>query len=156
MAKKKKSQSSSLYIPNKEAHYNYTLLEELTAGIQLKGSEVKAIRQGRTNLKGSYCSFRNHELFLKGMHVGPYSQAPEDAHEPMRNRKLLLKKRELRKLYKAKEEKRSTIVVKNLFLNDKGIIKAQIATAKGKNVHDKRIAIKERDLARERERSSKY
>ncbi|MEM7361716.1 MAG: SsrA-binding protein SmpB [Bacteroidota bacterium] len=155
MANKKKKKPVDFMIPNKEVRRLYTLLDEMDAGIVLKGTEVKSIRRGSANLKGSYCFFKNNELFLKGMHVSPYPQAREDAHEPMRDKKLLLHRRELRKLQKAKEEKRYTIVVKHIFLNKKGLVKARLALAQGKNIHDKRITLKERDLARERERINK-
>ena len=155
MGNKHKTKPAGVLIRNKEASFNYTLLEEQVAGIALKGTEVKSMRMGSANLKGSYCFFKNHELYLKGMHISPYPQAREDAHEPMRDRKLLLHRRELRKFHKAKEEKRLTIVVKSIFLNEKGLIKARIALAKGKKVHDKRMTIKERDLVRERERSER-
>ena len=138
MGNKDKNKSANFIIRNKEADFNYTFLQELTAGIALKGTEVKSIRMGSANLKGSYCFFKNSELFIKGMHISAYPQAREDTHEPMRDKKLLLHKRELKKLQKAKEEKRLTIVVRYVFLNEKDLVKARIALAKGKNVHDKR------------------
>ena len=152
--KKQKKGDHNLYIPNKKAHFDYELLEEYVAGLVLKGTEVKAIRMGKANLKDSFCFFQDNELWVKGMHISHYQEGGIDNHAPTRPRKLLLHKRELRKLQKAKEEKRLTIIPTSLFLHPKGLIKIRIALAKGKRAYDKRAAIKERDLTREQARTS--
>lgn len=145
-----KKNQPTLYIRNKKALFDYELLDEYTAGIALQGTEVKAICKGAVNLKDSFCYFKNNELWIKGMHVSHYQQGGTDNHETTRPRKLLLQKRELRKLQKAKEEKRLTIIAKSLFFTEKRLIKLKIALARGKRAYDKRRHIKERDLARER------
>ena len=155
MGKKKPTKGDhNLHIPNKKALFDYELLEEYMAGLVLKGTEVKAIRMGKVNLKDSFCFFKNNELWVKGMHISHYQEGGIDNHDPTRPRKILLHKRELRKLQKAKEEKRLTIIPKNIFLNNKGLIKMRIALAKGKKAYDKRATIKDRDLAREQARNT--
>ena len=149
-----KKNTPSLHIPNKKALFDYELLDEYTAGIALQGTEVKSIRMGKANLKDAFCYFKNGELWVRGMHISHYQEGGIDNHETTRPRKLLLRKRELRKLQKAKEEKRLTIIPKSLFLTQKNLIKPKIALAKGKRAYDKRISIKERDLAREKAREN--
>ena len=142
---------NNILIDNRKANYNYFLLEEYVAGIVLEGCEVKSIRNRDVNMSDSYCTFVGNELIIKNMHISPYKNsgfAYKD-YDPKRDRKLLLTKRELRKLQKDVQVKGYTIVPINLYTNDKGLVKLTIAMAKGKHTYDKSQTIKERDLDRE-------
>ena len=142
---------NNILIDNRKANYNYFLLEEYVAGIALIGCEVKSIRNRDVNMSDSYCTFVGNELIIKNMHISPYKNsgfAYKD-YDPKRDRKLLLTKRELRKLQKDVQIKGHTITPVNLYINDKGLVKLTIAMAKGKHTYDKSQAIKERDLDRE-------
>lgn len=142
---------NNILIDNRKANYNYFLLEEYIAGIVLEGCEVKSIRNRDVNMSDSYCTFVGNELVIKNMHISPYKNsgfAYKD-YDPKRDRKLLLTKRELRKLQKDVQVKGYTIVPVNLYTNDKGLVKLTIAIAKGKHTYDKSQTIKERDLDRE-------
>ena len=142
---------NNILIDNRKANYNYFLLEEYVAGIVLEGCEVKSIRNRDVNMSDSYCTFVGNELIIKNMHISPYKNsgfAYKD-YDPKRDRKLLLTKRELRKLQKDVQAKGYTIVPVNLYTNDKGLVKLTIAMAKGKHTYDKSQTIKERDLDRE-------
>lgn len=140
-------------IKNKKAGYQYFLEDRVVAGIQLKGTEIKSIRYGKANLAEAYCVFIKHELFVRGMNISEYRWGTYNNHEPKRDRKLLLSKRELRKLQAKVNEKGYTIVPVFLFINDKGYAKLEIALAKGKHTYDKRASLKEKDLKREIDRS---
>ena len=144
-------------IKNRKASFQYHLTDIYEAGIQLLGTEIKSIREGKASLAESYCYFNGEELFVKNMHIGEYSHGNIMNHEPLRERKLLLHKRELTKL-KANLEKggNNTIIPLNLFINDKGIAKLRIALATGKKLYDKRDSIKQKDLKREMDRQGKY
>lgn len=135
----------------REARHHYDILDRYTAGIELKGAEVKSIRADRPSLKETYCLFKNNELFLSGLYLKPYAPAAHYNHDPKRLRKLLLEKRELRKLQKQKAEKSLTIIVLYL-IEKKKWIKAGIALARGKKQFDKRHAIKARDIKRRAQR----
>ncbi len=148
-----KSHNSDLII-NKQVSFSYNILERYTAGIVLHGAEVKSLRLRNANLKGSHCYFYNNELWLSGMHIGPYAPAPHYKQSPTRSRKMLLKKHELRKLQKKKTEKTLTIIPIRLFLNNNKI-KVEIALAQGKKKYDKRATIKDRDVKRAIERKMK-
>jgi SsrA-binding protein len=113
------------------------------------GSEIKSIKEGKVNLQDGYCYFNQGELFVKGITISPYTQGSHYNHEAARERKLLLKRSELRKLETKVEEKGLTLVPTRLFINDRGYAKLEIALARGKKLHDKRDSIKERDLKRE-------
>ncbi len=142
---------NNILIDNRKANYNYFLLEEYVAGIALIGCEVKSIRNRDVNMSDSYCTFVGNELIIKNMHISPYKNsgfAYKD-YDPKRDRKLLLTKRELRKLQKDVQIKGHTITPVNLYINDKGLVKLTIAMAKGKHTYDKSQTIKERDLDRE-------
>lgn len=115
----------------------------------LTGTEIKSIREGKANLQDGYCYLNNNELFVKGINITPYAQGTHYNHEAMRERKLLLKKSELKKLEGKVEEKGLTLVPLRLFINDRGIAKLEIAVARGKKVFDKRNTIKDRDAKRE-------
>ena len=142
---------NNILIDNRKANYNYFLLEEYVAGIVLEGCEVKSIRNRDVNMSDSYCTFVGNELIIKNMHISPYKNSgfTYGDYEPKRDRKLLLTKRELRKLQRDVQTKGHTIVPVNLYTNDKGLVKLTIAVAKGKHTYDKSQTIKERDLDRE-------
>lgn len=142
---------NNILIDNRKANYNYFLLEEYVAGIALIGCEVKSIRNRDVNMSDSYCTFVGNELIIKNMHISPYKNSgfTYKDYDPKRDRKLLLTKRELRKLQKDVQAKGYTIVPVNLYINDKGLVKLTIAMAKGKHTYDKSQTIKERDLDRE-------
>jgi SsrA-binding protein len=143
---------NKIRIRNKKAYYEYTILEKITAGIQLKGTEIKSLRQGKANLTDAFCNFVNGELFVYKMHIAEYDYGTHYNHEAKRERKLLLTKRELKRLSTKVREKGFTIVPTFLFINEKGLAKLEIALAKGKNVHDKRESIKDKDLKRDLDR----
>ena len=142
---------NNILIDNRKANYNYFLLEEYVAGIVLEGCEVKSIRNRDVNMSDSYCTFVGNELINKNMHISPYKNSgfTYKDYDSKRDRKLLLTKRELRKLQKDVQTKGYTIVPVNLYTNDKGLVKLTIAMAKGKHTYDKSQTIKERDLDRE-------
>ena len=139
-------------IKNKKASFDYEFLETYEAGIVLVGTEIKSIRMGKVSLVDSFCYFVGNELFVKGMNVAKYFWGSWGQHEPLRDRKLLLTKKELRHLNQAVKEKGLTIVAVKLFINDEGYAKLVIALARGKKVFDKRATIKEKDIRREMER----
>lgn len=134
---------------NKKALFNYEILETYEAGVVLIGSEVKSIREGRVSLKESYAEIRDGEVFLINCHISPYPAANIFNHEPKRRRKLLLHKREIKRLLGRTTEKGLTLVPTKLYLNDRGIVKVELALAKGKKAYQKREAIRERDRERE-------
>lgn len=141
--------SNDINIKNRQASYRYELLDKYIAGMVLKGTEIKSIREGKVSLQEGHCYFNNGELFVKGISINPYDQGTHYNHESTRERKLLLKKTELRRLEAKSEEKGLTIVPLRLFINDRGFAKLEISLAKGKKTHDKRENIKEKDLKRE-------
>ena len=136
----------SVSIINKKAKFEYEFLQTETCGIQLVGSEVKSIRGGKASISEGYCYFNNGELFVKGMNISDYGYG--SSHDTTRDRKLLLKRKELNNL-ENQLTNGLTIIPYRLFLNDKGLIKMEIALAKGKKIHDKKNQIKIRDLDRE-------
>jgi len=140
---------------NKKAIYNYEILEKFEAGISLLGSEVKSIRKGRISLKESYADIKNGEVFLVNCHISPYEAANRLNHPPLRERKLLLHKREIKRLVGKIKERGYTLIATKVLINDKRKIKVEIALAKGKKVHEKRNIIRERDLEREMQREMK-
>ena len=136
-------------IQNKKAQFEYQILSKYTAGIVLSGTEIKSIRDGKASIKEAFCQFNEkNELFVVGMYIGEYSFAKDYTHVPRSNRKLLLNKKELIKLSKEIKNTGLTIVPLKLFINEKGFAKIQIALVKGKKIHDKREAIKNRDVKR--------
>ena len=139
-------------IKNRKASFEYEFLDTYIAGIMLKGTEIKSIREGKASLTEAYCYFRNGELYIKQMHISPYSLAAHYNHEPVRDRKLLLSKKELNKLEGKSEEKGLSIIPIRLFINDRGLAKLEIALARGKKIHDKRQNIKEKDAKRDLDR----
>jgi SsrA-binding protein len=141
--------SNSINIENRRAKFDYQFLDKFIAGMVLKGTEIKSIREGKAGLSDSFCYFRKSELYVRNLHISEYSEASFTNHEPTRERKLLLSKHELRKLEKALKDQGLTIVPTRLFINDSGYAKLEIALAKGKKEHDKREDIKKKDVERE-------
>lgn len=146
--------AQNIQIKNKKAEYQYYLIETYTAGIQLTGTEIKSIRSGMANLADAYCYFVGNELFVKSMHIAEYKLGTFYNHEPKRDRKLLLTRRELKKLKIKVEEKGLTIIPVLLFINEKGLAKLDISLARGKHFYDKRETIKKKDLKRDMERNN--
>jgi SsrA-binding protein len=141
--------SDTVNIRNKRAGFEFELLDKYIAGMVLKGTEIKSIKEGKVNLQDGYCYFNNGELFVKGISISPYTQGTHYNHEAARERKLLLKRSELKKLEGKVEEKGLTLVPVRLFINDRGFAKLEIALGRGKKLHDKRDSIRERDVRRE-------
>jgi len=134
---------------NKKAYFNYEIVESLEAGIALLGSEVKSVREGRVSLKESYAEIRNGEVFLLHANISQYEPANRFNHEPMRERKLLLHRREIKRLIGKIREKGFTLIPTKVVLNEKGKVKVELSLAKGKRTYEKKQTIKERDLDRE-------
>jgi len=145
----------SINIKNRRAKFEYEFILEYCAGIKLFGSEIKSIRDSKASIAESYCYFNKGQLFIKGMHVAQYKEASTQNHEPLRERKLLLRKGEIKKLSNKMKDKGLTIIARRLFINKQGWAKLDIALAKGKNLHDKRNSIKERDIKRDLDRDFK-
>ncbi|MEM6632145.1 MAG: SsrA-binding protein SmpB [Bacteroidota bacterium] len=149
-----KGRNSSV-ITNRKARFEYQLLDTYTAGIVLKGTEVKSLRGGKASLQEAYCFIKDEEAFIKNMDIAEYDKGSYNNHEPKRDRKLLLKKKEIRKIRKSLEEKGLTLVPLKLYFNDRNLVKLDLALAKGKKLHDKREDIKKKDTQRELSRAMK-
>jgi SsrA-binding protein len=134
---------------NKHVAHDYTILEKFEAGLALQGSEVKAIREGRISLKESYADVKNGEVFLVKCHISPYEAANIFNHEPLRDRKLLLHRREIKRLSGKIQERGLTLVPTRVLINDRGKIKLELALVRGKREYEKREALKKRDTDRE-------
>ena len=145
----------AINIKNKRAEHEYFLLDTITAGIVLTGTEIKSIRNGKASLAESYCTFKGDELFVVGMHIAEYDKGTYNNHDPKRDRKLLLTVRELRKLKTKVQEKGLTIIPVLLFINDTGLAKVDIALARGKHYYDKRETLKTKDSKRDIEKQLK-
>ena len=141
--------SDNVNIRNRQASFEYELLDKYICGIVLTGTEIKSIREGKVNLQDGFCYLNNGEVFAKGVNITPYAQGTHYNHEATRERKLLLKKSEIRKLEGKVEEKGLTLIPVRLFINDRGFAKMEIALARGKKMYDKRQSIKDRDAKRE-------
>ncbi|MAZ54300.1 MAG: SsrA-binding protein [Flavobacteriales bacterium] len=142
-------------IQNKRARFEYNILDKYVAGLQLSGTEIKSIRNSKVNLSDSFCSFKDNELYVIGMHIDEYEFGNYTNHSPKRERKLLLNRNELDKIRKKIVDSGLTVIPLCLFINDKGWAKIEIAVAKGKKLHDKRNTIKDRDIQRDIERAIK-
>ena len=142
-------------IVNRKAKFEYTFLQEYSAGIMLKGTEVKSLRVGNANLKDAYCLFINGELYIKSLYIGEYDHGNIHNHEPRRDRKLLLRRTELKKLERRVTEKGLTVVPYKIFFSKRGIAKIQVALSQGKKTFNKKETIKERDMKRELDRMKK-
>ncbi len=141
--------SNNIRVKNRKASYEYEFIDVFDCGITLKGSEIKSIREGKVSLQEGYCYFSKHELFIKGMNISPYKEGTYANHDPVRERKLLLKKKELERLKSKSEEKGLTIIPTEIYINSRGYAKLKIALARGKKLHDKRNSLKEKDINRE-------
>jgi SsrA-binding protein len=150
-----KGRKGNITIQNKRASHDYEFLEKFIAGIILSGTEIKSLRLGKATLSDSYCFFNNGELFIKGMHIAEYWWGNLNNHDPLRERKLLLTSHELRKIGRKVKESGLTIIVIKVFINDKGLAKAEIAISKGKKEYDKRETLKRKDASREMDRMRK-
>ena len=146
---------NAINIKNRRAKFEYEFLDTYVAGIKLAGTEIKSIREGKASIAESFCEFNNGELFAINMTVQEYSHATYFNHNPKTARKLLLKKRELRKLEKEVRNSGLTIIPLSVFINDRGLAKMEIALAKGKKLYDKRETIKERETKRNLDRIKK-
>ena len=150
-----KGGAGNIVIKNKKASHDYEFIEKFVAGIVLSGTEIKSIRLGKATLADTYCFFNNGELFIKGMHIAEYWWGNLNNHDPLRERKLLLTSRELRKIERKIKESGLTIIVIKVFINDRGLAKAEIAISKGKKEYDKRETLKRKDASREMDRMRK-
>lgn len=148
-------QQNKINILNRKAKFQYEILDKYTAGIVLAGTEIKAIREGKANIAESFCEFSRGELFVINMNIQEYSHASHFNHDPRSERKLLLNKRELRKLEKDVQNTGLTIIPLRLFVNERGLAKLEIALCRGKKLYDKRETIKKRDTDRQLDRIKK-
>lgn len=150
-----KGGTANITIRNKKASHDYEFVEKFIAGIKLTGTEIKSIRLGKATIADSYCLFENGELYLRGMHISEYWWGNLNNHDPIRDRKLLLTKRELRKMSRKVKETGLTIIVISVFINERGLAKAEIAISRGKKEYDKRETLKQKDASREMDRMRK-
>jgi SsrA-binding protein len=142
----------TIKIKNRKAFFEYFISDKFVAGIVLTGTEIKSIREGKVSLEESYCAFKEDELFVVNMHIAEYKFGTYNNHEPKHDRKLLLNRKELKKLNNKIKEKGFTIIPILLFVNEKGLAKLEIGLAKGKKLYDKRESIKTKDTKRDMER----
>lgn len=147
---------ANINIRNRKASFEYELIEKWIAGMQLAGTEIKSIRNGKVSLNESYCQFYAGELFARNIHISEYELGTCNNHIARRDRKLLLTKKELQKLERKVKESGLTIVPVRLFLNDRGLAKLEIALARGKKIYDKRETLKQKDSKRELDRLVRY
>ncbi len=141
--------SGSINIRNKQAGFDYEFIDKYVAGLVLKGTEIKSIREGQVTLQDGFVYFNNENAFVKGIRINPFAEGTHFNHEAARDRKLLLKKSELKRLKARMEEKGLAIVPVRLFISERGYAKLEIALARGKKQFDKRSTIKERDVKRD-------
>lgn len=146
---------SDVNIKNRRAYFDYEILDKYTAGIQLFGTEIKSIRESKASLAETYCQFLNNELWVKQMHIAEYRFGSYANHEVRRDRKLLLTRKELRKLHRQTLESGKTIIPLRMFINEQGFAKLEIALCQGKHAYDKRQSIREKDDKREMARLMK-
>lgn len=139
-------------IQNKKARFEYELIDIYTAGMQLLGTEIKSVRQGKASIAEAYCYIHDGELWIKSMNIAEYAFGNINNHDPNRERKLLLNKHELDKIEKKLKDQGVTIVPLKVFLNKRGLAKIEIAVARGKKLYDKRQSIKEKDIKRDMDR----
>lgn len=146
---------SNVHIKNKRATFDYEISDRYIAGIQLYGTEIKSIRDGKAGLTETYCTFINNELWVRNMHIATYFFGTYNNHDVRRDRKLLLSKKELSKLLRATRETGNTIIPTRLFINDRGLAKIEIGLAKGKKTYDKRESLKQKEDKRSMDRAMK-
>lgn len=145
---KKNTTGTNVNIKNRKADFEYYLMTSYSAGIVLTGTEIKSIRAGKANLTDSYCSFINNELWVHNIHISEYAAGSYNNHEPKRDRKLLLNRKELKKLASKLNERGMTIIPTRMWINENGYAKLDIAIARGKKMFDKRQSIKDKDMRR--------
>ena len=144
--------ANKINIRNKKAYHDYQILEKYVAGLQLQGTEIKSIRMGKVSLGESYCQFQNNELYVRGMQIADYAWGSFNKHVPGRDRKLLLNRKELKKLQRKTKESGLTIIALRIFITESGYAKLEIGIAKGKKEYDKRETIKKKDTQRQMDR----
>lgn len=149
------STENNIHIKNKNASFEYSFIDKYIAGIQLTGTEIKSIREGKSNINDAFCVFMKNELFIRNMHIAHYFNGTYNNVAEKRDRKLLLNKHELEKLQGKLKDQGLTIIPLRLFITEKGYAKLEIALAKGKKLFDKREDIKKRDTERETDRRLK-
>jgi SsrA-binding protein len=155
MTKQKKDSSNKVLSTNRKAFYDFMIEEKVEAGIVLVGTEVKALREGRLNLRDSYAAIINEKAILHNCHIGTYSHGNQMNHEPLRPRTLLLHKKEIERLQAKVQQKGLTLVPLRLYFNERGRVKLEIALARGKKTYDRRETIKKREAGREIDRAMK-
>ncbi len=146
---------TKINIKNRRATFDYEIIESFTAGIVLTGTEIKALRQGKAGLTDSYCMVENNEVWIKGMYIAEYSYGSYNNHATHRDRKLLLNRKEITKIWKAAQQPGYSIIPLRLFIDERGYAKIVIAAARGKKQYDKRQSIKEREDKRAMDRMFK-
>jgi SsrA-binding protein len=139
-------------IKNRSAYFEYFIDNKYDAGMVLQGTEVKSLRDGKASFNDSYCLIHKGEVWVKNLHIAEYSHGSVNNHDPMRDRKLLLQKREIKKIQSKLTEKGYTLIPLRIFFNEKNLVKMEIGLGKGKKMHDKRESIKQRDVQREMKR----
>lgn len=144
-----------IYIKNKKASHDYEFIQTFTCGIVLTGTEIKSLRTGKASITEAYCYVHNGEMWAKGMHISAYSFGSYNNHDPLRERKLLLKRKELNKIQEKLKDKGVTIVALSFYLTSRGWAKVDIALARGKKLHDKREDMKQKDAKREMDKAMK-
>lgn len=142
-------------LKNRQAFYEYFIDDKYVAGMVLTGTEVKSLRAGRASFNDSYCLLHKGEIFIRSLHIAEYSHGTVNNHDPLRERKLLLQKREIRKIESRLKEKGYTLIPLRIFFNEKNLVKIEIGLARGKKLHDKRETIKKREADREMKRFSR-
>ncbi len=142
----------NISLKNRKAFHEYEIIDTYIAGMVLTGTEIKSIRMSQVQMQDAYCIFNHGELWVKSLSISKYKEGTHYNHEVMRDRKLLLKKIELRKLEKKSDERGLTIIITKVFINDRGFAKIEIALARGKKLYDKRDSLKEKDVNREMQR----
>ena len=139
-------------IKNRSAYHEFFIDNKYEAGMMLLGTEVKSMREGKVSFNDSYCLVHKGELWLKSLHIAEYSHGNLNNHDPLRDRKLLLRKREIQKIESKLKEKGYTLIPLRIYFNEKGLAKMELGLAKGKKLHDKRESIKQKDVEREMKR----
>ena len=153
MSKPEKAKfAKQVQVKNRKARFEYHFLDTYVAGLELTGTEIKSIRESKVSLQEAYCYFKRDELYVKQMHIATYTEGSHFNHDPVRERRLLLTRKELNKLQDSMKEQGLTIIPSRLFINDRGWAKLEVAVAKGKKLYDKREDIKQKATQRELER----
>ncbi len=145
----------NILIKNKRATFDYEIIDSYQSGIVLTGTEIKSVRMAKVSLVDTFCYFADNELWVKNMHIAEYAWGSYNNHDPQRDRKLLLNRKELNKLERNSKVKGNTIIVTRMYINDRGLAKVMVALAKGKRQYDKRQDLKQKDAKREMDRAMK-